>query len=226
MTFTIKEKEQLKEALHLYIQETASHYDFIKDLDIPFSSDFEKNMQRLIKRQKKPMYYMFNTTVKKVACIIVTILIVLTSTVLSVDALRQRVKNFVIETFEKFSILTFDDNSNTMGEIKEYYSPSYIPKGYVILEEKQGEIDNIILYKNNNAYEIHFTQMCLNRQPHIDTEDCIIEEIDKYLLIQKENSNRKTIYFCDENYCYEIISFGDLTKEELLKMAKSLESEK
>ena len=118
--------------------------------------------------------------------IIVAIVIALTCTVLSVDALRQRVKNFVIETFEKFSIITFNDNLNTPKEIKEYYSPSYIPKGYEISQVKKVEIDNFILYENKNGSEIHFTQICINyQQSYIDTQDCIIEEIDKYLLIRK-----------------------------------------
>ena len=30
MTFTLKEKELLKSALHLYIQETAGQYDFVE----------------------------------------------------------------------------------------------------------------------------------------------------------------------------------------------------
>ncbi len=227
MTFTLKEKELLKKALDLYVEETAEQYKFTQNLNIDFSPDFEKSMQRLIKRQKKPYFKLINTVAKRVAIIIAVIIIALTSTVLSVDALREKIKNFVIETFEKFSIVVYNDNLNTIEQIKEYYSPSYIPKGYEISRVEKGEIDNYILYKNKNGSEIHYTQICLSyQQSYIDTHNCIIEEIDKYLFIRKESINRNAIYFSDKNYSYEIVSFGDLDKEELLKIAQSLKAEK
>ena len=223
MSFSKSEITNLNKAFTVYCQLYADKYKDLEDKNIQLSSDFERKMQRLINRNKKPFFHLINTVAKRVAVIIAAIIIALTCTVLSVDALRQRVKSFVIETFEKFSIVMFNDNLNTMAEIKEYHSPSYIPKGYEISQVEKGKIDNFILYKNNNGSEIHFTQMCLNyQQSYIDTHNCIIEEIDKYLFIRKESSNRNAIFFYDKDYSYEIVSFGDLDKEELLKIAESV----
>ena len=227
MTFTLKEKELLKKALDLYVEETAEQYKFTQNLNIDFSPDFEKSMQRLIKRQKKPYFKLINTVAKRVAIIIAAIIIALTSTVLSVDSLREKIKNFVIETFSNFSIISQVEPSSNTEVIEEYYIPSYIPTGYEISQKTRGTIDSFILYKNNNGDIIYFTQINLNyKQAYIDTQDCIIEEIDNYLFIKKENTNRIVMYFNDKNYSYEIVSFEGLPKEELIKMATSLEIEK
>ena len=117
MTFTLKEKELLKSALHLYIQETVGQYDFVQNLDIKFSSEFEQKMERLIKQRKKPFYYLFNTVAKRVACIIAALIIAAVGTVLSVDALREGVENFFVEAYENFSRIIFQQDNDAPDTI-------------------------------------------------------------------------------------------------------------
>lgn len=223
MTYSKSEIKKLTTALEIYSQLTANKYKETEIQDVEFSSIFEKKMEKLINRQKKPYFYLINTVAKRIAIIIAVIIIALTSTVLSVDALREKIKNFVIETFDNFSIISQVEPSSNTDVIEEYYIPSYIPTGYEISQKTRGTNDSFILYKNNNGDIIYFTQINLNyKQAYIDTQDCIIEEIDNYLFIKKENANRTAMYFNDKNYYYEIVSFGSLPKEELLKMAESI----
>lgn len=106
MTFSASDKEKLKEAFGTYCEITANKYRFVNDLDIEFSAAFEQKMEKLIKREKKPYFYLINTAAKRVACIIAALIIAVAGTVLSVDALREGVKNFIVEVYEKFSSVT------------------------------------------------------------------------------------------------------------------------
>lgn len=223
MTFSKSQTHKLNKALEIYSQLTAEKYKEMQNPDVHFSLDFERRMEKLINRNKKPYFRLINTAAKRVAIIIAVMIIALTSTVLSVEALREGVKNFVIETFEKFSILSLDKNSNIPKKIEEYFAPAYVPSGFKIIEAENSEGSNFILYKDDNGSSIYYTQLVIDGAlSYIDTQDAVTEEIGKYLFVRKEQINRSAIYFSDQKYSYEIVAFGNLSKEELLKIAESV----
>ena len=223
MTFSKSQTHKLNKAMEIYSQLTAEKYKEMQNPDVHFSLDFERRMEKLINRNKKPYFRLINTAAKRVAIIIAVIIIALTGTVLSVDALREGVKNFVIETFEKFSVLSFDKNSVIPKEIEECFAPTYTPSGFKIIEAENSEGSNFILYKDDNGSSIYYTQLVVDGAlSYIDTQDAVTEEIGKYLFVRKEQINRSAIYFSDEEYSYEIVAFGNLSKEELLKIAESV----
>ncbi len=73
-------------------------FDFKTAEKHEFSKEFEEKMQKLIKKRKRPTYYLFNTTMKKVACIAVAVIIAFSGVLLSADALRQSVKKIFIDS--------------------------------------------------------------------------------------------------------------------------------
>ena len=73
--------------------------------NITFSFQFKEKMARLVKSQKKPYYYMINTAAKRVACIIIAFVAVLTTLTFSVKALREPVVEFFLKTYRRFSII-------------------------------------------------------------------------------------------------------------------------
>ena len=91
-----------------------------------FSADFEKKMQKLIKRRNKPYYKIINTVGKRVACIIVIVLIASSVTVLSVDALRNAVADFFVSIYEKFStVQSADEDKSAPATIDDIYAITY-----------------------------------------------------------------------------------------------------
>lgn len=95
--FNSNERNSLYEVFDAYSLKDFNEFDFNKAEKLEFSEEFEQKMQKLIKRRRKPTYYLFNTTLKKVACIAISIIIAFSGVLLSVDAIRQTVKKTLIE---------------------------------------------------------------------------------------------------------------------------------
>jgi len=66
---------------------------------ISFSEAFEKKMQKLLIFQKKSYFYAINTVAKRVAILILALLVTLTASTFGVKAIGKAVKDFIIETF-------------------------------------------------------------------------------------------------------------------------------
>lgn len=227
MTVNIKEQELLYKVFDYYSKKSYNSYDFEKVKKIQISDSFDKRMQRLIKQRRKPYFRLINTAAKRVACIIAALIIAATCTVLSVDALREGVKNFFLRTYEKFSTLSFStDDDAGPAKIEEYHIPTYIPEGYKIIKSEKCRTIYYVSYKNDNGTEIYYSQQCAyGNEMLIDTEDAVTEEINGGLFTFKEEKNRSAFYRNDGKYIYEVIVYGDITREEVLKIADSIKAE-
>lgn len=104
-----------------------------------FSPKFEKEMQQLIKSQKG-FLKLINTTAKRVACIIISTLIITASTVFSVEALREpfveAVQNFFINVKELLTGTSADNIAvhftDDITQIVATNCITSVPKEYVI----------------------------------------------------------------------------------------------
>lgn len=73
-------------------------------------------MKKLLKLRKKPYYNWINTVGKRIAIIIISVFIAGTTTILSVEAIREKVVGFFIEIFEKYSIIQHDGEEDAQIE--------------------------------------------------------------------------------------------------------------
>ncbi len=226
MTFSKSQTHKLNKAMEIYSQLTAEKYKEMQNQDVHFSLDFERKMENLINRNKKPYFRLINTAAKRVAIIIAVIIIALTGTVLSVDALREGVKNFVIETFEKFSTIVFEKNNSTPTGIAAYYEPMYIPKGYILTEEKRLDYDYIKAFENSNGDEIVYIQSCdLENGRNINTENAITEKINGGFYVYIPSSKTRMFIKSDGVYEHYFSCSDSISKEELLNIAESVKEE-
>lgn len=220
MIFSRSEISKLNNAFTVYCQIYAEKYKESDNNEIEFSSYFEERMEKLIERQKKTYFKIINTAVKRVACIIVAILI-LAGTVISVDALREGIKNFFIEVYEKFSTIVFEKSNLNSTEITVCYDPKYIPDGYIVIDEKKSTFDYIKVFQDSKGSKIFYLQSCIfENGRNLNTEKAFTEEVHGGLYI--ENSKTKIFIKSDGMYEYYLESDEKLTKEELLKMAQSI----
>ena len=94
-----------------------------------FSDKHNKKMKKLIKRQSRPYFNLISTAGRRVACVIVA-MIVLSASALSVEAVRNAVYDFIIKIFSNHSVVTIesgtDDGYPTSIEEK-YYIHSCLP---------------------------------------------------------------------------------------------------
>ena len=109
-----------------------------------FSEKFCKKMDKLIRRSKRPWYSMVSTPMKKVAVIIISILVFSLTSVMSIRAAREAVIGFFIQVYETFSVVFFGSNEDapegrTITEPKPDYEITALPEGYRLVYSAEKE---------------------------------------------------------------------------------------
>ncbi len=190
-----------------------------------FSPKFEKRMNKLIRRRKKPYYKIINTAGKRVAVIVGFFVIISFSTIMSVDALREAFKNFFVSIFEKFSIVRSSDESSSPDSIEAIYTITSGLGKYTISYQEQDEISNNTVYEDEDGHTIDFCQYVKSAyDTMINTENTVIESIDingKEAMIYRDNHNYHIIIWDIGDYIITINS--NIGKDELISIAKSVQ---
>lgn len=196
------------------------------DYKYEFSKKFERKMKKLISRRNKSYYHIINTSFKRVACIALAILIASITTVMSVDALREKIAGFFITRLKKYSIVQSENinEKNYDKIIEDICNVTYGLDGYKICDISENNKYISISYAKEK-YNVYFNQ-CLSEELNewANTEGVEIQKI--YI-----NGN-EALYFKDiigfHNYIWKDGKYGfhlmtdGTTKEESLKMAESV----
>lgn len=191
-----------------------------------FSPEFEEQMDKLIKRRRKPYYSMINTVGKRVAVIILVFFIVSFTTVMSVEALRKPFLKFITNMFSTHSEIKSDPDDS-----KEY--PKTIERKYGItkgiedytksVEEQRSDV--IFIDYTNGKNVISFEQHVVDGfAGYYNTEDATIEHIDingHDAIGWIDNHNYYTLIWNNGEYVIEISS--NIGKYELIETAKSVQ---
>lgn len=221
--------EILKAAIKEYVEEKLES-DVYCNNEFETSANFEKKISKLLKAERSIYHKATLTTVRKVICVLIAVLILLLST-LSVDAVRDYIADFFIEHFS-----VYDTVSLKQSEVKNYpttleslYELGYIPKGYSLADKSQMDNSVSYIYLDQKGNNIIFSQ---------DTQDSYSSNIDnehttnysetvdgqEYLInvFEDEDLEKPTITIIWDNREYIFTLFGNLTKKEMLNMCKSL----
>ncbi|WP_028509274.1 DUF4367 domain-containing protein [Ruminococcus sp. NK3A76] len=192
-----------------------------------FSKGFEKRMDKLVKRRSKPYYMMINTAAKRAACIIGIILIASFTTVMSVASFREAFKSFIVNTFEKYSVVRSNDEDSSVPEtIKDIYGISQeLIKDYSVTYEEKDDVSYNITYKSSNNRIIDFSQFTKNEfDIAINTENAktITVEINGYeAMFYTDNHNYNHLIWDNGDYMIKISS--NIGKDELISMAETVQ---
>ena len=190
---------------------------------ITFSKKFERRMQRLLRRADKIYYPMINTLSKRVACVALSITLLLSVTTLSVKALREPFFQFIVETYETFTDLFFPKEEPSSSFVP--VAPTYIPEGYSERSRKTDHVSITITYQNELGQSLDYMQL-LNGggiTTSVDTENAITHKLmlkNSTEAILVEKNGYKQIIFRNDNCIFELI--GVISQEELIKAAESL----
>ena len=229
--FSQKEKSVIYEAFDMYYADYCKTLPSNEELGyITFTKDFEERMKKLIERERKFYYYWTNTVGKRVAMIIISIIISLTTFTFSVKALREPFVNFIVETFEKFSNVIFvSDKSEKDNTIENDFKlvviePSYIPDGY----EKELNFGDEVVYQARyvNTYRtssiMYMKSINDGSILQANTENVSYENIviNQYAGIYYSNKGTNTIVFSTEEYLFTVE--GTVDKEQIFKIAESI----
>lgn len=190
-----------------------------------FSPKFEKRMRKLINRQKKPYYLVINTVGKRAACIIAALLIVFTTAVINVEALRSAFHGFFIYSDGKRSAFELIDSGDAPQTIEDIYEITYDLSGYEKEVWFDTEHHRSTHYIKDDLYYVGLTQQIKAGVTIIETNtrDSAISTI--------TIGEHEAVYFCDKNnYDMLIWENGDyiftlkanLGKDALIEIAESL----
>ncbi|MDR1892048.1 MAG: DUF4367 domain-containing protein [Oscillospiraceae bacterium] len=189
-----------------------------------FSTEFECKMQGLFNCPEKKKSIVFGkTALRRAAACVGIILIGASALTFSVKAVRTAVAGFFVETYEKLSLIVHikDDEVNEPEKLKQRYEPSYWPDGYARKSEEKNKNRYQVTY-SNDIDSIVFTQRATNGTA-IDTESTPHEWLEVNGLQGIYYESRGVTYIVWEDAIYRFEIFGPINKDELLKMAESLE---
>lgn len=186
--------------------------------DIPkhkFSKQHNKKMKELLNIEKQVKFYkMSNSTVKFL--FVAALLLALTTTVFAIPASRE----FIIDKFFNHSRYTISDND--FSQVNSL-NLKYIPDGFVLVEEYNNEYACSLSYKKADYYFL-VDKYPLNTNINFDTEEYDCENINinnqqgVYFVVDE---SEKGLIFNNASYIYLLT--GNITKEELVKIAQELE---
>lgn len=221
--------EKLIQAFQIYNKKLCESLPTDEELEnITFSEAFENKMQKLIRAQKKSYFYLINTVGKRVAVIILAIMISLTATTFGVKAIRESVIEFITKTFEKFTEVTIESGKPESDMEIELVktAPQYIPEGYALESEIQAGVIYTIAYSNRENSTIDYMQTInFGTIANVNTEDIEYNKIyiNSFDGLKYVKNGLNTVVFADETYLYTIQ--GELSFDELIKMAESIKIE-
>ena len=144
-----------------------------------FSKGFQKKMNKLIRQERRsPFIKTFVNYSRKVAIIFLIFISIAFATTMSVEAYRVRFFEVVIEVWEEFTSIIFNDKQNIDDGKLIPVNPTYIPDNFKIIEHEINSYEQFIYWQNDEGIEIMFEQAKITANSIItDTEGIDIEEL-------------------------------------------------
>ena len=214
----------LRAAFYEYLDERFES-GIYRDDEFETSEKFNKRMKKLIKSEHNVYHRLTLTRGRKVACVLIAILIILLS-MLSVGAVRDAVANFFVEHFSDHNHLTtvIEEDDSSPTTLEEVYELSYVPEGYVLKQENIYEEKATYIYINGRK-DITFSQITRDYySASIDNKDVDIS-VEKhdgqdYLVYGIEDGSFIIIYD-NGRYVFSLSSY-ELPKETMIKMLETI----
>ena len=214
-------REEFKAAFREVVSSEFAHIPTDESsIDFTFSEKFNKKMEKLIKSQRKSYYIFINTVGKRVAILFVAI-ITLFAASMSVKAIREPV---IIEVYESFTKYFFE--GETAEKIEKVYSITKLPVGFKQTQVVENDAGRNVTFESSEGNIIVFTQSATqNAELNIDNQkvsQAIKQVEDKEIHIYYFESDTY-MFWTDQGYCFQIISYGNIETDTLIEMIESIE---
>lgn len=186
--------------------------------DLPeIPADMDRLFRDTIKREyagreRKVRFRQFKRAAARVAVAVFAVIGILSTLVMTVDAFRIPVLNFIIEITDKYT--AFQGPGGQTGNIIEESAMDHLvallPEGYYQSNSSNESGVMFGSYKNGDGDVVHFVISNTDGIHNIDTEDAMCSEIElgdyKAYLIEK--NGYRLIWVDEENTMYDIRATG------------------
>ncbi len=217
-------KDEFKNAFREVISSEFAHIPSDEDsIDYTFSKRFDKKMNKLIKAQRKPYYFLINTTAKKVAVMFVIFSTLITAS-MSVKAIREPVIEFFIEIFCTHDKYTAQGDTRT--KIEKIYSITKLPNGFKEIDSLVSDTMNTVTYEDEKEKVVIFTQMVtddLNIDVDNEQSNTIIKIFDDKKLYIKNIDDGIIVLWVYDGYSFQINTFYIDDMDIILDMIQSIQ---
>lgn len=140
----------------------------MEEEDYDFSPEFEKKMERLIKKESHGWLGGAGKFIVKVAVAVLCVLGLSLAVTMSVDAYRTKFFQTAQELWEDSVIHTYFSGDEEQSFVPQ--EPAYVPEGYVEVSRYESEDMLNIAYQNENGEKIYWDQVIA-----LDHEDNTID---------------------------------------------------
>lgn len=186
-----------------------------------YSASHEERMRRLFKKEEFKEYFKAATTyLKKIAAVIVIIAAVLFGGMMTVPQVRAMTVQTVIQWFDQFTKFA------PQGSGSNEWKPAYVPEGYSEIDKVISEELSFIVFQDNNGNQISFTFVPADGSVSVNDEGVDYSRITDgsvvyHIFASKDALQNSSVVW--EQDGMRFVLEGTLPKNELLKIAKSVE---
>lgn len=192
---------------------------------VTFSPEFERKMEKLIRRARYVEWWQRNRTrVKRLTAMFAVVLLVGGLLVTKADALRLPFLKLIYTTREEFTEIdvgTSDEENRLSKELAEFL-PTYVLEGFQFDLVEEGEDFFRCAYKNKDGeyYSVSFFESVLGGA--VDTENAMATEIKikGFPGFITEKDDRITILWYPDGYQYVVE--GTISVQEMLDIIESV----
>lgn len=198
-----------------------------EEIEYQFSDEFEQKMQTLIRREElKRKYKVPIKTWRRVAAMFLIVLTGFSVSVMSVDAVREKVFSYVRTIYDTYVSTHYFVREDVSNEFVPLY-PTYLPEGYDLVIEDAGDEYLILEYESGKEKVITiYQQMILDEMvAHTDNElelqeNCEIHGVNGKI-IRGEDGVISIIW--EKEQCKYTVNATNLTEDEIIIIAESLQ---
>ena len=217
---------KLYDAFELFVAEQNERLPNKETLSqVTFSEAFQQRMRQMTARRKWGYYTLFGTAGRRVASILVALLVATSVATISVDAIREPVTRFFIRVFRTHTVIHVDNDNIPVDESEMVlHAPTYIPEGYNLEQEETMDSVYNIIYSTSAGKIIKYTQFWESDfSSNINTENTEYTQIviGDYQGVTYTKNGFTSVMFWNHEYHFTLS--GDLAIEELMKVASSIE---
>ncbi len=198
-----------------------------EEKEVAFSEEFETRMGKFFDNErKKRRRKAIARRTKYIAASIAIVFAVSGAAVMSVDAFRVRVFNFVVERRKTNAKITVNEGVQLNSYETDEISLEYIPEGFQLHNDESTE-NMIFLNFENKDQLFSVSVVSLNAVMTVDTENADVENmtINGMEALYIENEKMKMVVMHDDEKIYTVEG-ENIEKAELLNIAQNLKINK
>ena len=215
---TANQTKILKIALFDFALSEANYFEALDVKEPSYSDTFKSKIKELSQQKSKS-----SPTSKRVTFILIAAVIAV-MLVASASAIVIGFGDYLVNIYEKYIEVKFDNGNDAKLTIKEIYAPTYIPNGYLQIDESSHNTNHSYLW-SNGTHNLAFEQETHNRGG-LTTDNESIEYqsfvLDGKTVYYYTKYNTIFLIWSSEKYVFSINCSSDIPLDEIKLMISSM----